>query len=101
MTGISNYFSKRKNVAFIYPTHEDALIACCDFTLSKEGLSLHRCGMEVEDEGSGFIYSFSGQENAINRFCGVELYAVHFLIKDYQLDQDVYRYMLTRVRWSL
>ena len=101
MTSLSNYFSKRKNVAFIYPTHEDALIACRDFTLLKEGLSLYKRRMEVEDEESGFIYSFSGQENAINRFCGVELYNVHFLITDYQLDQDVYRYMLTRVRWSL
>ena len=101
MTGISNYFSKRKNIAFIYPTHEAAQQACCDFTLLEEGLSLHRHRMEVEDKEHGFIYSFSGQENAINRFCGVELYAVHFLIKDYQLDQDVYRYVLTRVRWSL
>ena len=101
MTGISNYFSKRKTIAFIYPTHEAALTACCDFVLSKEGLSFYRRGMEVEDKEHGFIYSFSGQENAINRFCGAELYAVHFMVKDYQLDQDVYRYMLTRVRWSL
>ena len=97
---MKDYFSKRKNVAFIYPTHEYALIACRDFTLLKEGLSLHRRRMEVEDKESGFIYSLSGQENAINRFYGVELYAVHFLIPDCQLDQDVYRYMLTRVRWS-
>ena len=101
MTSLSNYFSKRKTVAFIYPTHEKALTACCDFVLSKEGLSLHWRRVDVEDKESGFIYSFSGQENAINRFYGVELYALHFLIPDYQLDQDVYRYMLTRVRWSL
>ena len=97
---MKDYFSKRKTVAFIYPTHETALTACCDFVLSKEGLSLHRCRMDVEDKESGFIYSFSGQENVINRFCGVELYTVHFLIPDYQLNQGVYRYMLTRVRWS-
>ena len=99
MTSLSNYFSKRKTVAFIYPTHETALTACCDFVLSKEGLSLHKRRMEVEDEGVR-LYLFSGQENAINRFCGVELYAVHFSVQDYQLDHDVYRYMLTRVRWS-
>lgn len=87
---MKDYFSKRKTVAFIYLTHEQAQQACCDFVLSKEGLSLHRCRMDVEDKESSFIYSsFSGQENAINRFCGVELYAVHFSIPDYQLDQDV------------